>query len=254
MYTQLLTEKVAIVEEITQIADSKKDGRMVLVPDNMAEVYIPLKTDITIKGIGSVRSLCLKEGKSYFHMPRRRGMTIELGSESVLLILKINPLFANKIARALKEVAIGIYTLNLSFDERKELLRAFERSNTFISSDIIEDAVEPSADLHDYNYTILNSIEQIKESHGRTSVREIYSNLNVSKSKLEQHFNREVGLTPKEFCKIEKINYFINAYMEEPGQSLTELTYQCGYYDQSHLIKDFKYFLDTSPKKFFTQQ
>ncbi|MEO1253829.1 MAG: helix-turn-helix domain-containing protein, partial [Bacteroidota bacterium] len=86
------------------------------------------------------------------------------------------------------------------------------------------------------------------------SIKEIYSLLNISKSKLEQHFNREVGLTPKEFCKIEKLNCFINSYKEDTSQSLTELTYQCGYYDQSHLIKDFKYFLDTSPKKFFLNE
>lgn len=252
MYTQIgLTEKIAIVEDLIRIAGSEKSNSRVLVPDNMAEIFIPLKTDITFKCIGSVRSVTLMEGAGYFCKPRRRGVAIPLQPNTSCLLVKINPLYANKIARELKEVSHGVFMLNLSTTHRKALYKAWEESDTYMASDIIEDALQATIDLYEYNDTILNSIGQIRESCGRTSIKEIYSSLNVSKSKLEQHFNREVGLTPKEFCKIEKINYFINSYLEEPSQSLTELTYLCGYYDQSHLIKDFKYFLDTSPKKFF---
>ena len=95
------------------------------------------------------------------------------------------------------------------------------------------------------------SIELIKDSHGQIKIKELYETLNVSKSTLEQYFIRETGLTPKEFCKITKLNHFIASYENNEAESLTELTYKCGYYDQSHLIKDFKYFLDTSPRRYF---
>ena len=42
----------------------------------------------------------------------------------------------------------------------------------------------------DYNRTILDSIEQIKHAAGQISVKEIYSSLNVSKSKLEATFQQ----------------------------------------------------------------
>lgn len=252
MYTQtgLLTEKIAIVEDVLRIAGKKKIPQ-ILVPDNMAEIFIPIKTDIIFKCIGSVRPVTLAEGAGYFCKPRRRGVSIQLQDNADCLVVKISALYANKIAIELKEVSNGIYSINLSASQRKGLYKAWQSDDQYAASDIIEDALQSTLDLHECNDTILHSIEQIRESFGRTSIKNIYSSLNVSKSKLEQHFNREVGLTPKEFCKIEKINYFINSYLEEPNQSLTELTYLCGYYDQSHLIKDFKYFLDTSPKKFF---
>ncbi len=253
MYTQtgLLTEKIPIVEDLIRIGGLKNGIPQVLVPDNMAEIFIPIKTDITFKCIGSVRPVTLKEGVGYFCKPRRRGVSIQLPNNTDCLLVKISPLYANKIARELKEVSNGVFVVNLAASQRKGLYKAWENGDTYKASDIIEEALHATIDLYEFNDTILNSIEQIRESFGRTSIKNIYSSLNVSKSKLEQHFNREVGLTPKEFCKIEKINYFINSYLEEPNQSLTELTYLCGYYDQSHLIKDFKYFLDTSPKKFF---
>ncbi len=253
MYTQIgLTEKIAIVDEIRQIASNYRNPLQMLVPDNMAEIFIPLGTDVIIKCIGSVRPLILKEGKGYFCMPRRRGATVSLEQNSNLLVVKVNPIYANKIARELSEISNGVFALNISHGHRRDFLKAWEGENTYAASDIVEEILDTSMDFYDYNETILNSIEQIRESCGKTSVKDIYSTLNVSKSKLEQHFNREVGLTPKEFCKIQKINCFINSYLEDPAQSLTELTYLCGYYDQSHLIKDFKYFLNTSPKKYFT--
>ncbi|WP_462247956.1 helix-turn-helix domain-containing protein [Ekhidna sp.] len=252
MYTQIgLTEKIAIVEGMTHMTGNIENQQL-LVPNNMAEIYIPFK-NVEFKCIGSVRSITLKEGDGYFFMPRRRGASISLCNNASCLIVRINPLYANKIAYGLNEISNGISLVNFSISQKKSLIQAWENEDTYMASDVLEEILHQTIDLFEYNDTILNSIEQIQESFGRTSIKEIYSNLNVSKSKLEQHFNREVGLTPKEFCKIEKINYFINSYLEDPGQSLTELTYLCGYYDQSHLIKDFKYFLDTSPKKFFAQ-
>ena len=35
-----------------------------------------------------------------------------------------------------------------------------------------------------------------------------------------------------------------------PGQSLTQIAYECGYYDQAHFIRDFKEFTGTTPKDF----
>lgn len=38
----------------------------------------------------------------------------------------------------------------------------------------------------------------------------------------------------------------------EGGKSLTDIAYDCGYYDQSHFINDFKEFSGYSPKVYFS--
>lgn len=256
MYTQGLglTEKLAIVEDFFQISAETLKGHYTLIPDNNAEILIPIGETLTLKCIGSARPLALIAGKGYFLMPRRRGAVLPLSFRSKCIVIKVNPIYAKKISDGLKEISYGVFDLGLSKIEMASLLKDFDQNDRYEISDKIESLLEGVSELYSYNMTIVDAIDQIQESNGKVSIKEIYSKLGVSKSKLEQHFNREVGLTPKEFCKIQKINYFINSYRENDGVSLTELTYHCGYYDQSHLIKDFKYFLDTSPKKFFCEQ
>ncbi len=255
MYTHNtgLTQELTIVDDlfILEANDTKKT--YTLVPDAKAEMIIPLRRSSDLKNIGSVRSITLDASNVFFFMPRRRGAEVILVPNSKMVIVKINPIFAKKISYNLDEISNGVFTIKLDQNQTESLYNSCLLEDAFSSSEVIEEICVDSSDLFDYNMTILKSIEHVKESRGMISIKEIYSLLNISKSKLEQHFNREVGLTPKEFCKIEKLNCFINSYTNDPSQSLTELTYQCGYYDQSHLIKDFKYFLDTSPKKFFTE-
>ncbi len=255
MYTNTsLTQELTIVDDMLLIEAVERNKTCTLIPDTKAEILIPIDKAIDFKCIGSVRGISLKPGKAFFFMPRRRGAEISLEAQSSLFIIKLNTLFAKKIASNLEEVSNGIFSVDLNPNQINTLYKAYDSNSIYSASEVIEEVNDGPCDLFDYNMTILESIEHIKESQGTISIKEIYSLLNISKSKLEQHFNREVGLTPKEFCKIEKLNCFINSYKSDTTQSLTELTYQCGYYDQSHLIKDFKYFLDTSPKKFFLSE
>ncbi|WP_420317986.1 helix-turn-helix domain-containing protein [Ekhidna sp.] len=251
MYTQELglQEELAIVDEIQLINEVEINQDYVLVPNNKAEVFFALNGNLQFKSLGSVRSLTIEANESVFMKPRRRGAELTIDKGTSCLMIKLNPIYAKKISENLEEISNGIFAFKMASIQHR-----FLDADIYDASDAIREFFYAKTDLFDYNFTIIDSIDRIKNSCGTVSVKEIYNTLNVSKSKLEQHFNREIGLTPKEFCKIEKINCFINSYVSNPNQSLTELTYQCGYYDQSHLIKDFKYFLDTSPKKYFNSE
>ncbi|WP_462248192.1 helix-turn-helix domain-containing protein [Ekhidna sp.] len=225
----------------------------VLIPDNRGELFIPLEASVEYYRIGNLKKLTFKRNNCYFSIPPRRGASIQIKENHSLLLIKINPLLTSKITQELSEFSRGIYTLDLSKRNRTILINSVVKNDVNKVNDVLNEVLKTSANCSSYNSTVFSSIEQIRKTYGRTSIKDIYSSLNVSKSKLEHDFNKEVGLTPKEFCKIEKINFFIKSYLKQPNQTLTKLTYQCGYYDQSHLVKDFRYFLDLSPKKYLTQ-
>ncbi|GAB4014368.1 hypothetical protein GCM10028773_00840 [Spirosoma koreense] len=50
-----------------------------------------------------------------------------------------------------------------------------------------------------------------------------------------------------------RFNEVVKAKLQRPARSLTDLAYAYGYYDQMHMIKEFKQFAQLSPSDFFLQ-
>lgn len=47
-----------------------------------------------------------------------------------------------------------------------------------------------------------------------------------------------------------RFQYAVKKLSAMDGQALTDLAYQCGYFDQAHFIRDFKLFSGLTPGEF----
>lgn len=65
-------------------------------------------------------------------------------------------------------------------------------------------------------------------------------------------FSDNVGLSPKEFLRVIRIQRAISILQNSPKVSFAELAYDCGFTDQSHMIKEFKQFSGYTPKEFLS--
>lgn len=67
-------------------------------------------------------------------------------------------------------------------------------------------------------------------------------------------FNDELGLAPKVFCKLIRFQHLLYNMNEidkdDNGLNLSELATEFGYYDQSHMIKDFNELSNITPTKY----
>ena len=63
--------------------------------------------------------------------------------------------------------------------------------------------------------------------------------LGVSTRQLERRFKARVGMSPKHFARIARFQRVFRA-VEEGGASWVDAAAECGYYDQAHLIRDFR--------------
>ncbi len=97
-------------------------------------------------------------------------------------------------------------------------------------------------------------VKLVRESRGLLSVEEICEKNGTGKKQLERRFIKYLGTTPKVFSRICRFLNICNNLEEYRNRTLTELTYECGYYDQSHLIKEFREFSGFTPKEFFEKQ
>lgn len=116
---------------------------------------------------------------------------------------------------------------------------------------IIEDhLIKKLYSFDDYNYRrILATVRRIEqdEKSNLLSLSEVSC---LSKRQFNRVFTDYVGTSPKEFIRIIRYQRALHSMESKPHISLTELAYECGYYDQPHMIKEFKTFSGYTPNEF----
>lgn len=84
---------------------------------------------------------------------------------------------------------------------------------------------------------------------GRTLV-----DFNVTYKTLELRFELVLGVTPSEMLKIKRFNAVVHMMYACRHDSLTRIGQDCGYYDQSHFIREFKQLTGYTPRLFLREQ
>ncbi len=103
------------------------------------------------------------------------------------------------------------------------------------------------------DYLIVNGIMSfIRESRGMITVDTICDRFSINAKYLERRFSEYIGMPPKSFLRIVRFQNALDTYNRASG-SLTDLSLDCGYYDQSHFIRDVKEFSGLTPQEFFTK-
>ena len=70
--------------------------------------------------------------------------------------------------------------------------------------------------------------------------------LGISPRRLERRFKARVGMSPKHFARIRRFQRVFRA-MEDGSGGWVDAAAACGYYDQAHLIRDFRDFAGETP-------
>lgn len=74
--------------------------------------------------------------------------------------------------------------------------------------------------------------------------------LDIHPIHLSREFGRYFGIGLSDYIRMVKVNKAFHLIMDQPALSMTEVCYQCGFYDQSHFILTFKKYYHFTPKKF----
>jgi AraC-like DNA-binding protein len=94
------------------------------------------------------------------------------------------------------------------------------------------------------------ALQYIYQSKGTIRIADLANKLNTSQSPLEKRFRRVVGASPKKFASIVRVKSVLSALAESKDKFVL---YDAGYYDQAHLIKDFKTFTSLTPEQYLKE-
>ncbi len=90
--------------------------------------------------------------------------------------------------------------------------------------------------------------EAICKQNGGVAIQQMTKDSKMSTRWIRDRFKEAVGLSPKHFARIVRLNKVAKGISDE--RSLTRLGLEASYYDQSHFIREFKEFTGLTPKEY----
>lgn len=97
-------------------------------------------------------------------------------------------------------------------------------------------------------------IKEIISEKGDIDIISLCKKYNISLKQFERKFKEEVGLSPKIYIRIIRLRNVKDVLSSLKIDNLTKTAYDNGFFDQSHFIKEFKFFMNETPKNYFNNK
>jgi AraC-like DNA-binding protein len=104
------------------------------------------------------------------------------------------------------------------------------------------------------HYAVRFALDTFRRASFGFAIRDVAREAGLSQRRFIQLFAREVGLSPKLFCRVRRFRQTLETVRHTAEPNWAQVSMDCGYYDQSHLIRDFQFFSNLSPAEYVRQR
>jgi AraC-like DNA-binding protein len=171
--------------------------------------------------------------------------------------LRLTPLGARRLfGRPMHELANQVVPLEEVLPRTHELVERLRETLSWSARfDLVDDfllrrladSVDPSAEI-EWSWARLHG------SHGRAPIHELADELGWSHRRLIARFRDQIGLAPKTFARVVRFDRAVRQLRASTTRNFAEIAFDCGYFDQAHLNRDFREFAGTTPGAFVGAQ
>lgn len=95
---------------------------------------------------------------------------------------------------------------------------------------------------------VLWAWRQLRQSHGQIPIAHLVAELGWSHSRLVSRFRAQIGMTPKQCARLHRFRQVVHHSAFAPGADWCAVAQACGFYDQSHLIREVRAFSGDTPE------
>ncbi|WDO12361.1 helix-turn-helix domain-containing protein [Flavobacterium sp. WW92] len=149
----------------------------------------------------------------------------------------------------------GTFSSLYTFAPQKELTNAtveFDRRLSFDTSRIMKEGEGYlnrffTGRMGDRDLNLQHILDDISACRGNLNIRELASRNCTTVRQLERNFATHIGLTPKEYSSIIRLQNTMAQLEKSKAASLSEIAFDCGYYDHAHLANEIKKFTGLTP-------
>lgn len=86
------------------------------------------------------------------------------------------------------------------------------------------------------------------------TITDVTNQVGFSQRHFIQMFCNAVGLTPKQFCRVQRFQEVLRRLWKKQRIDWVDVALSCGYYDQAHFINDFQAFSGLNPTAYLIQR
>ncbi len=222
---------------------------------NIIDKYVP-REDVSIvfhfKNLPQINTIIKQYLPPFFIVPlSQKAQYISLHGQNDCMIITCKPTVLSRILNINLKPNNNIY-INLPkqlfepvWTELKHTKNNISRINIFNNfiKNIYPFKYIPDETDRNYDIFLQKAIN--------TNLHEIVKELAISERTLQRRFSNRVGTTPKMLLRIIRINYLWDIITKEKTIDYHDLVFLGNYFDQTHLIKDFKSITGETPKVFF---
>jgi AraC-like DNA-binding protein len=106
--------------------------------------------------------------------------------------------------------------------------------------------------MGDEQKVVAYAVSAMRQKNGALSIRRLSDHIGISQNHLGTLFKRLVGTSAKELARLYRFEHALRSAVQAVTADWTEIAQQCGYYDSSHLNRDFVTFTGDSPSHFLS--
>lgn len=98
---------------------------------------------------------------------------------------------------------------------------------------------------------VQEACKALGESNGNCPIASLAKSLDLTTRTLERRFQNHIGTTPKKYARIVRLRNAI--FQRQRLASWADVAFEAGYYDQSHMIREFQELYGMSPDSIYPQ-
>ncbi len=76
----------------------------------------------------------------------------------------------------------------------------------------------------------------------------------ITMRSMQRQFQERMGISPKTYLRLKRFERLVTGCLAQGGNGYMQQGQDLGYYDQSHIIRDFEEFAGTTPSNFFIKE
>jgi AraC-like DNA-binding protein len=98
------------------------------------------------------------------------------------------------------------------------------------------------------------SLNELRKSMGHMPISELAQEFSISQRQLERLYQNQVGVSPKQFSQLLRVETARLALRQINKSSTANLAVELGFYDQSHFIREFSAVIGLTPYAYYMKR